>query len=117
MQKITTPKGEVLVVLPEKEYESLIDAADIAAADRVLANIASGADELVPAEMVDQLLSGTNPIRVWRKHRGLTARELSQLTNLSAAYISEIETGKKDGSIASMKKIAKVLKVDLDDLV
>ncbi len=117
MQKITTPKGEVLVLLPEEEYESLIDAADIVSADKVLADIASGADELVPSELVDQLLSGANPVRAWRKYRKMTARELAQKTELSAAYISEIETGKKDGSIASMKKIASVLGVDLDDLV
>ncbi len=117
MQKFTTPNGEVLIVLPEEEYENLVDAADIAAADRVLTDIASGVDELVPSEIVDRLLNGANPVRVWRNHRGMTARELARKTELSAAYISEIETGKKDGSIASMKKIATVLGVDLDDLV
>ncbi len=117
MQKIITPKGETLVVLPVDEYEGLIDAADIVSAGRVVADIAAGNDELVPSELVDALLDGQNPIRVWRKHRGLTARQLATQSKLSAAYISEIETGKKDGSIAAIKKIAAVLKLDLDDLV
>ena len=47
----------------------------------------------------------------------MTARDLAQKTGLSAAYISELETGKKDGSISAMKRIANVLDVDLDDLV
>jgi transcriptional regulator with XRE-family HTH domain len=50
-------------------------------------------------------------------HRGLSARELAAATGLSAPYISEIEGGKKEGSISAMKKIADALNVDLDDLV
>ncbi len=117
MQKITTPKGETMIVLPLDEYQELLDASDIAAATKVAADINTGKDEWVPSDIVDALLNGENPIRVWRKHRGITARDLAQKTQLSAAYISEIETGKKDGSISAMKRIATVLKVDLDDLV
>ncbi|RVQ06666.1 helix-turn-helix domain-containing protein, partial [Sinorhizobium meliloti] len=35
---------------------------------------------------------------------------------ISAPYLSEIESGKKDGSLSTMKKIAEALSVDLDDL-
>lgn len=117
MQTFTTPKGETLVILPLEEYQKLIDAADIASAHRVAADIAVGRDELVPADVVKSLLDGENPVRVWRTHRGLTARDLATQTDLSSSYISEIESGKKEGSISAMKKIAEVLHVDLDDLV
>jgi ribosome-binding protein aMBF1 (putative translation factor) len=117
MQKIITPKGEALVLLPIEEYERLVDASDIAAADRVRANIAAGIDEMIPAEIVDRILSGENPVRVWRQHRGLSARDVAEKTGLSAAYISEIETGKKDGSVSAIKKIAEILHVNMDDLV
>ncbi len=33
------------------------------------------------------------------------------------AYISQLETGKKEGSIETLKAIASALSVDLDDLV
>jgi ribosome-binding protein aMBF1 (putative translation factor) len=117
MQTITTPNGETLVVLALEEYERLVDRADIAAADRVRADIAAGRDELVPADLVRRLLDGENPVRAWRSHRGLSARELAAATGLSAPYISEIEGGKKDGSVSAMKKIADALGIDLDDLV
>jgi transcriptional regulator with XRE-family HTH domain len=42
---------------------------------------------------------------------------MATATGLSAPYISEIESGKKDGSVSAMKKIANALGVDLDDLV
>lgn len=117
MQTITTPNGEKLVILPIVEYERLVDQADIAKANKVMADIDAGRDELVPADIVKRILSGENKTRAWRAHRGLSARVLATATGLSAPYISEIESGKKEGSITAMKKIAEALKVDLDDLV
>lgn len=117
MQKIVTPKGETLVLLPLEEYERLVDASDVVEADRVRADIAAGRDEMIPAEIVNRILAGESPVRVWRQHRGLSARDVAEKTDLSAAYISEIETGKKDGSVSAMKKIAETLGVEIDDLV
>ncbi len=116
MQKITTPNGETLVVLPLAEYEKLVDSADIAAADKVIADIAAGIDEMAPSDVAERLINGENPVRVWRRHRGHTARELAQSAGVSAAYLSEIETGKKTGAVATMKAIAEALQVDLDDI-
>ncbi len=90
--------------------------AEIAAANKVKADIAAGRDELVPSEIVKRLLSGENAVKVWRSHRGLSAKELAAEAGISAPYLSEIEGGKKEGSLSVMKKIAEVLKVDLDDL-
>lgn len=117
MQTITTPNGETLVVLPLAEYEALVDQADIARADKIVKDIAEGRDELVPADVVKRILEGESKVRVWRTHRGMSARDLAAAAGLSAPYISEIESGKKEGSISVMKKIAEALKVDLDDLV
>ena len=86
-------------------------------ANKVKADIAAGRDELVPADVVRRILSGENPIRVWRSHRGMSTRDLATAAGLSAPYISEIETGKKEGSISVLRNIAKALGVDLDDLV
>ncbi|WP_438752632.1 helix-turn-helix domain-containing protein [Pararhizobium sp. O133] len=116
-----TPSGDEMVVLPRAEYETLVDmaemAADVAAYDEAKRRIAAGNDERVPAEFVDRLIDGENPIRVWRDFRGLTGKELANLAGVSAAYISEMETGKKEGSLSVLKAIAKVLRIDLDHLV
>ena len=116
MQTIITPGGETLVVLPLADYEALVDAADVAAADRIRADIAAGRDELVPEDVVAALVAGENPVRVWRRHRGLSAKALAEQAGISAAYLSEIEAGKKEGSLASLKAIAGALGVDLDDI-
>ena len=69
------------------------------------------------AKACDRLIAGENKVKVWRSHRGLSGRDLAAAAGVSAPFISEIESGKKDASLAVMKKIADALKVDLDDLV
>ena len=117
MQKIVTPKGETLVVLPLEEYEALVDAADISAADKVRAEIEAGRDELVPDAMVGRLISGESPIRVWREHRGMSATALAERAGISAGYLSELESGKKAGGIDTLRRIAGALGLVIDDLL
>ena len=119
---ITTPGGEELVLLPKDEYERLVEAAedlaDIAAYDEAMRKLAAGEDELIPSEIVDRLLfSGESPVRVWRDHRGLTVKELAEAAGISASYLSQIETGSREGTLETMARIARALRVDLDDLV
>jgi len=120
-QVITTPNGERLVVLPEAEFlamrEALEDREDVEAVRTFERRLASGDEELIPAEFANRILDGENKVRVWRSYRGLSARGLAAATGLSAPYISEIESGKKDGSVSAMKKIADALGVDIDDIV
>lgn len=106
-----------MVVLPVEEYEQLVDSADSAAADKVRRDIAAGTDELVPASVVDKLIAGDNPVRVWRAHRGIPAKALAASAGISSAYLSEIESGRKQGSVSALKAIAAALSLDLDDLV
>src|SRR3546814_3871263 len=56
--------------------------------------------------MVERLLDGENPVRVWREHRGLTVKALAERAGISAAYLSQIEGGQRDGSLDTMRKIA-----------
>lgn len=116
-QKIVTPSGETLVVLPLADYEALLSASDIVAAERVLAEVAAGRDEFIPEAMVNRLLEGENAIRLWREHRGLSATKLAELAEVSATYLSELETGKKAGSVAVLGRIANALGLTIDDLV
>ena len=78
---------------------------------------AVGDEELIPASVVDRLLSGENRVRVWREHRSLSAAALAEQAELSQAYLSQIETGKRDGTIDTYRKVAAVLNVSLDDLL
>lgn len=118
--KFTTPGGEEMVMLGRAEYDALVEMAemleDVAAYDEAKRRIAEGDDLRVPLEFVDRLIDGENPIRVWRDFRGMTSKDLAKAIGISAAYLSEIETGKKEGSLSVFRNIAKALRVDIDDL-
>ncbi|MFM2042356.1 MAG: hypothetical protein RLY86_932 [Pseudomonadota bacterium] len=109
------------VTLAKGDYEALLDALeeaqDLERIRRIDADIATGRTETMPLDMALALCDGANPVRVWRTHRGMTARELAAKAGITAAYLSEIETGKKSGSLSVLTAIASALRVDLDDLV
>ena len=121
IQIITTPSGDRLALMPEADYLNLVEAADLAqdsaAIERFKARLVAGVEELVPAAVVNALLDGANPVRVWRDYRGLSAKDLAQRADLAPAYLSQIETGKREGTVETLRKIAQVLNVTIDDLV
>ena len=82
-----------------------------------LARLQDANAERVPAAVVRRLAAGEAPLRVWRAHRGLSLRALAATAGISPAMLSEMETGKKEGSVRTLLSLARALGVDLDDLV
>jgi hypothetical protein len=115
-----TNKGEV-AILPRKDYEALAAKAQEADEDvgtarlvaRARKEIAAGMP-LIPKEVVDRIVGGENALRVLRKWRGKTQLYVSHKTNIGQGYISDLESGRRRGTTAALKKIADVLKVPLD---
>lgn len=114
-------EGTELVVLPRRDYERLLAAAedqsDLAASRNTLRDIADGTAECVPHAVVTRLIAGENPLRVWREHRGLTVAALADAARLSQPFVSQIETGKREPTVCTLVALARALGVDLDDLV
>jgi len=107
-------------IVPYDVYERLLadaeilhDIRDYEAAKR---RIEEG-EELVPSQLTYAILDGQNPIKVWREYRGLTQKQLADLSGISKAYLSQIETGKRTGSTEVAARIAKALHLLLDDIV
>ncbi len=107
-------------VIPYDEYQQLVEAAealaDVRSFDGARVALVSGEEEMIPAEVVDRLLDDANPVRVWREYRGLPAAELAKACGVTAAAISQIESGKRKPSVTLLKKISRTLNVDLDTL-
>lgn len=110
-----------MVTIPRAEYERLLDAAedlaDIAAIERIKADIAAGREELIPSELVDRMLDGESPLRVYREYRGLTQTALAEAASVNRVQIADIEARRKSGSIDTVRKLAEALHVTIDDLV
>ena len=108
-------------MMSEEEYERLLDQLDekaaIAAVDRFNRKLAAGEEEFLPSEFVYRILDGANKVLAWREYRGLSAKALAEAAGITQPYLSQIESGKRDGTIGTMKKIAEALKVTVDELV
>ncbi len=71
----------------------------------------------LPDDVLEQLSLGhINPIKIIRKYRGMTQGDLAEASGISRPYLTEIETGRKDGSIRALKSIAAALNVSLEIL-
>ena len=114
-----TLAGEEYAVVPLAEYEALRNLADEDAVDSsIIQRVLEDPDqELVPFELSTRLADGEHPVRVWREYRGLKASELAASTGVAASYLSDIEKGKKPGSVNALKRIAAALNVTVDDLI
>lgn len=109
------------VTIPKAEYTRLLAAAedldDLRTYDAAMARLASGEDELIPAEFADRILNGESPLRVYRELRNLTGAELGRRAGLHRVQVHDIETGKKKGSVLTLKRLAEALSVTVDDLI
>ncbi len=118
-----TSKGEV-AILPRKDYEALAARVQEADEDFGAARLVARARKeivagmpLIPKEVIDRIAGGENALRALRKWRGKTQLYISQKTKIGQGYISDLESGRRKGTTAALKKIADVLKVPLDLIV
>ncbi|MFL5003184.1 MAG: helix-turn-helix domain-containing protein [Xanthobacteraceae bacterium] len=118
-----TSRGEV-AILPRKEYEALVAKAAEADEDAGTARLVARARKevlagapLLPKDVVDRLAKGEKPVRVLREWRDMTQMDLSSKAGISQSHISDIESGRRTGTPATLRRIADALKVPLDLLV
>jgi DNA-binding XRE family transcriptional regulator len=104
------------VVLPIKEYDRLISAVEDFQDIQEVRNFLERPGETFPMEVVLALSEGKNPIKVYREYRGISQSTLASKANVSKQYISQLENGDRAGTTKILKKLAKILRVDLDDI-
>ncbi len=56
-------------------------------------------------------------IKYFRKKKGLTIKELSELTNLSIGFISNIERNLNSPSVSNLQQICQVLDINLMEII
>lgn len=115
-----TLNDQEYVVVPKNIWQGMVDIAEDRADSQFAAAVLDrmSDEERFPHDFVVRLCSGEEPrLRVWREYRGFSGRKLAEAVGISSAHLSDIETGKKDGSIRVLKRIADVLNVTVDDIV
>ena len=108
-------------VIPYDEYQALMERLewleDLRDSNAFAEKLARGEEEAIPVEVVERLVDGESPVRVWREHRGLTQEDLGEQVGLSGSYLSQIESGKREGTVKVYAALARALGVEVDDLV
>jgi DNA-binding XRE family transcriptional regulator len=98
-----------------RDLEEMEDQRD--ALDAMLARILTLNEESVPWSLVKRLSAGENPIRVWREFRDLQPDELASQVGVSETDLRELEGGHVEPGLAVAARIARALRIDLEDLV
>lgn len=111
---VTTPGGEELAILPRAELEKMMAAVSHATA---LGEYRSGRDPGLTADEMRELLASSSPLAFWRRRRGLTQAHLARQAGVAQNYVSDLETGKREGSPAQWLRIARVLDLPLEELI
>ena len=104
-------------IIPYVLYKHLLEDAemtqDIASYDKV---IHEDDGYRIPSEVTFSIVDGTHPIKAWREYKHLTLTKLANLAGISKAYLSQIESGKREGRLEVLSAICKALDVPLDVL-
>lgn len=122
IQIITSPSGEQMVVLSKEEFDLMAanqfdeDAETVRIYRESMAAIERGDDIALPEAVWDRLEARESPVRVLRDFRAMTQKELAEAAGISQSYLSEIERGTREGTLSTIKALAKALAVPLSVL-
>ena len=111
------------ITISRPDWEALLDALedaeDLAAVNARRAEDATHGKEAVrrnylTAEEAERLWAGESPVKVWRQKRGLTQGALAADASVAISQLTEIEAGRKPGSMDAIRNLARVLQVPVE---
>ncbi len=107
-------------IIPIDEYERLVAAAEMAddllTYDHIKSKVDDEDSETLPSQVVNRLLDGENPIRIWREFRELTQQQLAERTKITEADLQQYESGSQEIDAQLLSRIANELQVRVDDI-
>lgn len=108
-------------IMPVEEYnrllEALEDAHDAAAIESFYNRLVAGEEETFPADVVDGLLAGENPVKMLRAYRGMTLQQVADACGVTNSHVSQVEKDKRSMSTDLLKRMAAALDVDVEMLL
>jgi DNA-binding XRE family transcriptional regulator len=114
--KIIEKNGHRFALVPLRNFQQLQHDAQMLDDIRAYDAAKTRKEEAFPSDVAHRLVAGENPIRVFRHYRRLTQAQLAKSAKIARAYLAQLESGKKQGSVSVLKAIAAALKLDLDDI-
>ena len=106
-QIIISEGKPAFAVIPWEKYQSLLE--KTAEADN--------SDILFPNEVVKANARGDCLIKAWREYLGFTQKELAEKTGMKQSAIARIESSDKLPRKSTLKKFARVMDIDVEQLI
>ncbi|WP_319521325.1 helix-turn-helix domain-containing protein [uncultured Desulfosarcina sp.] len=77
-----------------------------------------GSDALIPHEVVELVIEKEfNLLKAWRKHLGLTQKEVARRAGITQSALSQMERTADNNRTATLEKLAKALGIETGQLV
>ena len=122
---IDTGAGGQIVILTRAEYDELIawardaeeDAELSAIYDARMAELVKRPDALLPAEVSAYLMAGDRMLRALRRWRKMTQGDLAKRAGVAQGYVSDLESGRREGTGETLATLARALEVSENWLV
>ncbi len=73
-------------------------------------------DDVIPDRVINRILHGEHPVRVFREYRRMTPRQLAEKAGTNRLYIMQIESGKLAATPHILRRLAKALRVSLHEI-
>src|SRR5690349_7991725 len=100
-----------VITISRAEYDRLRESAEELADIRTYDEAMANRRESIPADVVNRILDGEHPITAFRNWRGLAVAELSRRSGVNRIQILDIESGRRRGSVDTLRRIADTLGV------
>lgn len=105
MTELVHIDGKPFILVPMHDYRRLVNGQNVAGSN-------------IPDDILDQIAIGNeHPVKIVRKFRGMTQADLAAAAGLSRPYLTEIETGKKEGSVTAFRVLAAALGTSIATLI
>lgn len=102
-------------VVPYALFEQMARDSEMAADVRAYRDAKAADDGFrVPLVVMDRMLEGASALLAWREHLGMTQAALAKKAGISVPYLSQLETGKRTGSLKTFRALSKALDVPAD---
>jgi DNA-binding XRE family transcriptional regulator len=90
------------------------DEADVALYDARKAELAFEPGNLLPSELSMLILRGNSRLKAIRLWRGMKQSDLAKASGIGQGSLSDLESGRRPGSKATLARLAKGLSVDVN---
>ena len=81
-----------------------------------MARLGDGYERTLTLVEARELAASPTPLAFWRKREGLSQAELAGLVGITQAYVSDLESGRRDGTLAVYRSLADRLGLTLDQI-